>query len=923
MARGATFSIVLLAGCTLGRPGGTPPDAADGWAERFERERALAARDKAHRPREIDGAPALGQHARFGCEGAHVSLAGRRGLSVGLAAIGRDGAMRTAGSSAPAIDGPEVRIARGEGVVEWWRSLPSGLEQGVTIPARPAGRGPLRLEMVVTGARPERVTGDEIALRRDGAIVSRYAHVVALDAGGARVPARLAVHGARIRIDVDDGSARYPLVVDPLLTVTEEALLVAPDPAASDFFGRAAALAADGTRAIVGVPNDDSAVSNSGSARVFVRSGATWTVEATLLPEAPFSQGIFGTAVAMTADGSRVIVGAPQDDTRATNAGSATVFVRLGTVWSLETTLFASGAAADDDFGRAVSIDAGGTRAIVGVPRDDRSAPGAGSARVFARSGAAWTEEAVLVAPGAASGDGFGGAVAISGDGARVLVGAETYDDPTGTDTGSAYVFVRSSATWSVEATLLASDRAATDRLGGAVALDSTGTRALLGAWGRDIAGVFNVGSARVFVRSGSSWTEEATLLATGGSEGDRFGSSVALSGDGVRALVGAPFVATGRGRGYLFELASATWTEAARVDASVSAIGDHFGTAVALTGDGSRALIGADAANLGALGDTGEARVFVIAPATSDGEPCAAGEECVSGFCSDGLCCATDCGDDTNDCRACSVAAGGTADGSCTPLAAAIAPSVECRAAAGECDLAELCDPASTVCPADARAPSDFVCRTATACALAETCDGVSVECPALRAAPADTVCRAAIDLCDAEERCDGVSVACPDDGLREEGEECRPSLHACDAVDRCSGDSAGCPDLLVPSGNACDLDGVAGSCQDGVCCTRSCGECEACGAGGACEPVADGEPCSAQCGEAGTCRAGACVAECPDTGSAPDAGPRPRAFVSGCKCGVTGGRAPRWVLGLVASLALLRIARRTSARRRRTAHS
>ncbi len=922
--RGTTCAIGRHAARALGcREGPTPP-AGDGWAERFARERAVAVRDPAHRPRVIDGAPALGDHARFGDDGAHVSLVGGRGLSLGLAAIGRAGAMRTAGSSAPAIAGPEVRIARGGGVVEWWRSLPSGLEQGVTIAERPAGRGPLRLEMAVVGAQPELIDDDEIALRRDGAIVSRYAHVVALDAGGQRVPARLAVHGARIRIDVDDGSARYPLVVDPLLTVTEEATLAAPAPAAGDFFGRAVALASDGTRAIIGMPNEDSAVSNSGSAYVLVRSGTTWTHEATLLPPSPFSQGIFGSAVAMTADGSRVIVGAPQDDTRGSHAGSAVVFVRAGTVWSLEAALFASDAAADDELGRAVSIDAGGTRAIVGVPKDDPSALGAGSARVFARSGTTWTEEAALVAPSPTSGDALGGAVAISADGARAVVGAEAYDDPVGTDTGSAYVFVRSGATWSLEATLLASDRAATDRLGCAVSLDSTGTRALIGAWGRDIAGVFNVGIARVFVRSGSSWTEEATLLATDGVEGDRFGTSVALSGDGLRALVGAPFVATGRGRAYVFDLVSATWAEAARVDASVGVVGDHFGTAVSLTSDGSRALVGADGANLGALGDVGEARVFSIEAASSDGEPCTSAGECVSGFCSDGLCCAADCGDDAGDCRACSVAAGGAADGSCTPLTAAIAPTVECRAAAGECDLAELCDPASTECPADALAPADFVCRAATACERAETCDGVSVECPALRSAPAGTVCRAAVDLCDAEERCDGASTACPADALRDLGEECRPSLHACDAADFCSGDSADCPDLPAPAGTTCELAGTTGSCPGGVCCTRTCAECEVCGAGGECEPVADGEACSAQCGEAGTCRSGSCVAECPDTGSAPeDAGSRPRAYASGCKCGVTGGRTPPWVLGLFASIGLFRIARRRSARRRRTARS
>lgn len=933
MSRATGLTIALLAFCALGPTTERLATRTDDWAERFARERALAARDPAHQPRLTGGAPALGEDARIEGDGAHVSVGGRRGLSLGLAAIGRDGAMRAARSSAPEVAGPEVRIARGDGVIEWWRSLPSGLEQGVTIPERPPGRGLLRLEMAVRDARPELVSADEVALRdAGGALVSRYAHVVALDAGGARVPARLAVAGARIRIDVDDAAARYPLVVDPLLSVVEEATLLPSDPSGSDYFGRSAAITADGTRAVVGVPNDDDAThSNSGSARVFVRSGTTWTQEATLLPESSFGAGIFGDSVAITPDGTRVIVGAPQDDTRADTAGCATVFVRSGATWTLEQTLLAPDAATDDQLGRAVAIDSSGTRAIVGAPSDDVSGVlGAGSARVFVRSGAAWVQEAVLTAADRASGDNLGGAVAISGDGTRALVGARSDDDAVGGENaGSARVFVRSGTTWTEEATLLASGRAMFDYFGRAVALDATGTRALVGADGDDDGGMFGVGSARVFVRTGVTWSEEAALFAMPPRAEERAGSSVALSGDGLRALVGAPGAdaITSAGRVYVFELVSgSTWTEAARIDAAGGGVGDHLGNAVALADAAALALVAADGYNAAGLSDTGSARVFSLAPASADGTPCATGSECVSGFCSDGLCCETDCGDASDDCRACSVAAGGDADGSCTPLSAAVAPMVECRPAAGPCDVVERCDAASTECPPDVLASADFVCRPApdASCELPETCDGVTAECPAGgRPAPADSVCRAAVDLCDEEERCDGSSTACPTNALRGPGEECRPSLGSCDEIDFCSGGSAECPDVLSPPGSTCELGTASGICQDGLCCERACGECEVCGAGGACEPMADGEACSAQCGADGTCSAGVCIAACPDTGGMPDGGARQRAHVSGCKCGVTGNHAPSSSLGLLALLLALRIARRRSGRRRRKARS
>ena len=85
---------------------------------------------------------------RFDALGAHLPS-----VSIGLGAIGRAGAMREAEDAVPVTVGLEVRLARAPGVVEWWRSLPTGLEQGVTIETRPAGEGPLRLSMRSPGAR--------------------------------------------------------------------------------------------------------------------------------------------------------------------------------------------------------------------------------------------------------------------------------------------------------------------------------------------------------------------------------------------------------------------------------------------------------------------------------------------------------------------------------------------------------------------------------------------------------------------------------------------------------------------------------------------------------------------------------------------------------------------------------------------------
>ena len=171
---------------------------------------------------------------------------------------------------------------------------------------------------------------------------------------------------------------------------------------------------------------------------------------------------------------------------------------------------------------------------MVGAYRDSDAGNHSGSAYVFVRSGTTWTEQAKLTASDAQAGDWFGIAVALSGD--TAVVGAYR-DSDAGSFSGSAYVFVRSGTTWTEQAKLTASDAETDDLLGYSVAL--VGDIAVVGARGDDHSGNKNAGSAYVFVRSGATWSEQAKLTASDASPEDVLGNSAALSGD--RALVGAP----------------------------------------------------------------------------------------------------------------------------------------------------------------------------------------------------------------------------------------------------------------------------------------------------------------------------------------------------------------------------------------------
>ncbi len=359
------------------------------------------------------------------------------------------------------------------------------------------------------------------------------------------------------------------------LTGIEIAKLLASDGEDNDRFGISVAVSGD--TALIGARGDNN---RSGSAYVFTRSGGTWSEQAKLTASDAAADDAFGGSVAISGD--TVVVGADGDDDAGSNSGSAYVFIRSGTDWSEQAKLTASDAAAFDFFGRSVAIS--GDTALIGAHFDDSAR---GSAYVFTRSGATWTQQTKLTAPGAEYGDEFGHSVAVSGD--TALIGAAG-DDDAGYNSGSAYVFTRTGTTWSQQAKLTAADAAVRDLFGESVAL--SGDTALVGARNDDDAGNYS-GSAYVFTRTGTTWSQQAKLTALDGAAFDFFGRSVAISGD--TALIGAHFdddAGNYSGSAYVFARSGTTWSQQAKLTALDGAADDRFGGTVALSGD--TALIGA-----------------------------------------------------------------------------------------------------------------------------------------------------------------------------------------------------------------------------------------------------------------------------------------------------------------------------------------
>lgn len=387
----------------------------------------------------------------------------------------------------------------------------------------------------------------------------------------------------------------------------EIATLIASDGAIDDELGQAVSLSGD--TLAVGVPRDDIGVSSDqGSVRIFVRNNGVWSLQATLVAPDGSASMLFGRSVSLSGD--TLAVGAPNEDIGLNaDQGSVRIFVRNGGVWTQQAKLTVFDGLANDLFGWSVSL--AGNTVAVGAPYDDVGVNAdQGSVRVFTRSGGTWTLQQSVTASDGAFGDSFGYAVSLSGETLAIGVPVDTVGPNP--QQGSVRVFVRNGSLWASQATLTASDGAVSDFLGLAVSL--SGDTLAVGAPSDDVGANIEQGSVRVFTRTGTSWTAQATLTASGGEAGDTFGWPLSLSGDTLAVGAGLDDIGASINQGSvrLFVRSGSTWTALTTLTTSDGAAGDQFGSAsLAVAGDSL--AVGMPLYDLGASVNQGSVRVFGI----------------------------------------------------------------------------------------------------------------------------------------------------------------------------------------------------------------------------------------------------------------------------------------------------------------------
>ncbi len=386
-------------------------------------------------------------------------------------------------------------------------------------------------------------------------------------------PAGLAAAPAALQVAIRESLAIPPFGEG----YSQRAELGPSDETPNDMFGLSVALSAQGTEALVGAPIPDHIPVATGAAYVFTLRSGTWSQTAVLTASNAVGNDMFGSSVALSAQGTEALVGAPGEAN--SGAGAAYVFTLRSGTWSQTRELTASNATPGSEFGFSVALSAPGSTALVGAKNPALE----GAAYVFTSRFGTWSQAAELTPSDGADSDNFGNSVALSAEGNEALVGALNHDAAV----GAAYLFTLRFRTWSQAAELTASDAASGDVFGFSVALSAAGNEALVGAPGHD----GRLGAAYVFTPRFRSWSQAAELTA---SDAVEFGWSVALSAQGSTALVGATGNNLGAGAAYVFTLRFRTWSQAAELTASDAQEGANFGYSVALSAQGSTALVGA-----------------------------------------------------------------------------------------------------------------------------------------------------------------------------------------------------------------------------------------------------------------------------------------------------------------------------------------
>jgi|GEM_PF-3507272 len=320
-------------------------------------------------------------------------------------------------------------------------------------------------------------------------------------------------------------------------------ILTALDAAASDTFGSAVALSGDGLVMAVGARQWEGTSTNQGGVYIYDWIDSRWEERGSVMVASPVvGSGQFGSSVALNEDGSILAVGSPVAGT----GGTVYILDWNGSAWTQRGTVIATDVAAADNFGISVALSQDGLVLAVGAALWEGGSTNQGGVYIFdwISGSSSWVQRgSVLVAGDATNDDWFGYAIAMNTDATVLAVGSRQWEGGT-SDQGGVYIFDwNSGSSLYVQrgSVISAGDAASFDYFGSSLAMSADGAMLLIGAptWE---GGTSDQGGVYFYKWNGAAWASfgPGTLQAHDPGSSYNFGRGVAMTADGTRIVIGS-----------------------------------------------------------------------------------------------------------------------------------------------------------------------------------------------------------------------------------------------------------------------------------------------------------------------------------------------------------------------------------------------
>ena len=377
--------------------------------------------------------------------------------------------------------------------------------------------------------------------------------------------------------------------------------------ASDDYFGSSTALSADGTVLAIGAPNNNTSGTDSGQVKVLVWNGSTWTQRGLSL-NGQAADDLFGTSVSLSSNGSILAVGSPLNDTNGSNRGKVNVYTWSGSAWVSKGSAL-NGTNNEDQFGYHIQLSEDGNALAIGARLHDTSGTDSGQVKVYIWSSNTWVQRGNEI-NGINSYDYLGHSVSLSSNGTIVAIGS-IYSDVNTSNDGAVYVYIWDGYEWTARGEVL-NGEADTNEFGHSIHLSSDGDTLAVSGIKNDNNGTYS-GATYVYSWNGVTWTQKGSTL-YGEAANDYFGYAVRLSSDG-NILVSSSHMNDGNGSdsGHvrIYKYSGSNWSQILN-DIDGEAANDQSGYSLSLSADGRIVAIGARY-NDGNGSNSGHVRVYKV----------------------------------------------------------------------------------------------------------------------------------------------------------------------------------------------------------------------------------------------------------------------------------------------------------------------